>query len=322
MDSALSDPHNGSAEAGSPTNGTTRPPSTPEGIALAYGSLLLMALLPIFFGALRSVRCARGKNASDMPETITSRDAARFPIIASCTLLGLYLFFKVFSQEYINLLLSMYFFVLGILALSHTISGVSPGLAGERPRSRQLCHAGTWRHRHSRDLHCPAAAFRYQLEEEHPHLLLHQLCSLHLWPGPYHLHHAHLQACPACPPVPGPRLHWLSCPGGTGQGRSDRDVQLRVLGGNPASYPKAHPLPHSLGLPCQPGRLHAAEASWPSPPAPAESQRHVMPSGCPPARSLPLSRGPSYEESNPKDPAAVTESKEASASEGLEKKEK
>ncbi|XP_064429051.1 minor histocompatibility antigen H13 isoform X12 [Mirounga angustirostris] len=165
MDSALSDPHNGSAEAGGAANGTTRPPSTPEGIALAYGSLLLMALLPIFFGALRSVRCARGKNASDMPETITSRDAARFPIIASCTLLGLYLFFKVyfpnksytgsvlktwktqkskkgktaviqnpttrdnhrfpleiFSQEYINLLLSVYFFVLGILALSHTIS--------------------------------------------------------------------------------------------------------------------------------------------------------------------------------------------------------
>uniref|UniRef100_A0A8D2AJ05 Histocompatibility minor 13 n=1 Tax=Sciurus vulgaris TaxID=55149 RepID=A0A8D2AJ05_SCIVU len=121
MDSALSDPHNGSAEAGGPANGTTRPPSTPEGIALAYGSLLLMALLPIFFGALRSVRCARGKNSSDMPETITSRDAARFPIIASCTLLGLYLFFKIFSQEYINLLLSMYFFVLGILALSHTI---------------------------------------------------------------------------------------------------------------------------------------------------------------------------------------------------------
>lgn len=61
MDSALSDPHNGSAEAGGAANGTARPPSTPEGIALAYGSLLLMALLPIFFGALRSVRCARGK---------------------------------------------------------------------------------------------------------------------------------------------------------------------------------------------------------------------------------------------------------------------
>lgn len=65
MDSALSDPHNGSAEAGGAANGTTRPPSTPEGIALAYGSLLLMALLPIFFGALRSVRCARGKVGSE-----------------------------------------------------------------------------------------------------------------------------------------------------------------------------------------------------------------------------------------------------------------
>ncbi|XP_030623313.1 minor histocompatibility antigen H13 isoform X2 [Chanos chanos] len=96
--------------------------ATPEGTALAYGSLVFMALLPIFFGALRSVSCSKSKNSSDMPETITSKDAARFPIIASCTLFGLYLFFKIFSQEYINLLLSMYFFVLGILALSHTMS--------------------------------------------------------------------------------------------------------------------------------------------------------------------------------------------------------
>ncbi|XP_066527121.1 minor histocompatibility antigen H13 isoform X2 [Hoplias malabaricus] len=104
-------------------NGTAaRFVSTAEGTALAYGSLVFMALLPIFFGALRSVSSSKSKNSSDMPETITSRDAARFPIIASCTLFGLYLFFKIFSQEYINLLLSMYFFVLGILALSHTMS--------------------------------------------------------------------------------------------------------------------------------------------------------------------------------------------------------
>ncbi|XP_053173055.1 minor histocompatibility antigen H13 isoform X1 [Scomber japonicus] len=103
-------------------NATAKFVASPEGTALAYGSLVLMALLPIFFGALRSVTCSKSKNASDMPETITSRDAARFPIIASCTLFGLYLFFKVFSQEYINLLLSVYFFVLGVLALSHTMS--------------------------------------------------------------------------------------------------------------------------------------------------------------------------------------------------------
>ncbi|XP_041802419.1 minor histocompatibility antigen H13 isoform X2 [Chelmon rostratus] len=103
-------------------NATAKFVATPEGTALAYGSLMFMALLPIFFGALRSVTCSKSKNASDMPETITGRDAARFPIIASCTLFGLYLFFKVFSQEYINLLLSVYFFGLGVLALSHTMS--------------------------------------------------------------------------------------------------------------------------------------------------------------------------------------------------------
>uniref|UniRef100_A0A8C4IDJ0 Minor histocompatibility antigen H13 n=1 Tax=Dicentrarchus labrax TaxID=13489 RepID=A0A8C4IDJ0_DICLA len=102
-------------------NATAKFVATPEGTALAYGSLVFMALLPIFFGALRSVTCSKSKNASDMPETITGRDAARFPIIASCTLFGLYLFFKVFSQEYINLLLSVYFFGLGVLALSHTM---------------------------------------------------------------------------------------------------------------------------------------------------------------------------------------------------------
>ncbi|XP_056305560.1 minor histocompatibility antigen H13 isoform X2 [Danio aesculapii] len=113
----------GSGNGSDLVNGTAgRFVSSAEGTALAYGSLLLMALLPIFFGALRSVGCSKSKGSSDMPETITSRDAARFPIIASCTLFGLYLFFKVFSQEYVNLLLSMYFFVLGILALSHTMS--------------------------------------------------------------------------------------------------------------------------------------------------------------------------------------------------------
>ncbi|XP_007578271.1 minor histocompatibility antigen H13 isoform X4 [Poecilia formosa] len=113
-------------------NATAKFVATPEGTALAYGSLVVMALLPIFFGALRSVTCSKSKNSADAPETITSRDAARFPIIASCTLFGLYLFFKVFSQEYINLLLSVYFFVLGVLALSHTMS---PAMARIFPES-------------------------------------------------------------------------------------------------------------------------------------------------------------------------------------------
>lgn len=37
-------------------NQTTTKTSTPEGIAIAYGSLVVMAVLPIFFGAFRSVK--------------------------------------------------------------------------------------------------------------------------------------------------------------------------------------------------------------------------------------------------------------------------
>lgn len=37
-------------------NGTSKTPSTPEGMAVAYGSLVVMALLPIFFGSFRSVK--------------------------------------------------------------------------------------------------------------------------------------------------------------------------------------------------------------------------------------------------------------------------
>ncbi|OXA65165.1 minor histocompatibility antigen H13 [Folsomia candida] len=110
------------------TNGTsTKVPATPEGMMIAYGSLVLMALLPIFFGAFRSVKHHKEQKASyqdggERPETMSHKDAAMFPIIASCALFGLYVFFQVFSKEYINLLLTGYFFFLGILALTHILS--------------------------------------------------------------------------------------------------------------------------------------------------------------------------------------------------------
>uniref|UniRef100_A0A673HK78 Histocompatibility (minor) 13 n=1 Tax=Sinocyclocheilus rhinocerous TaxID=307959 RepID=A0A673HK78_9TELE len=95
-------------------NGTAgRFVSSAEGIALAYGSLLLMALLPIFFGALKSVGCSKSKvnslsyDLQSVWKTVRRQNTSLQSI---------------FSQEYINLLLSMYFFVLGVLALSHTMS--------------------------------------------------------------------------------------------------------------------------------------------------------------------------------------------------------
>jgi minor histocompatibility antigen H13 len=94
-------------------------------MAVAYSSLVIMALVPIFFGAFRSVRYHREqKESGEQTESMSSKDAAMFPIIASATLFGLYLFFQIFSKEYINMLLTVYFFFLGIFALAHILSPV------------------------------------------------------------------------------------------------------------------------------------------------------------------------------------------------------
>jgi len=45
-------------------NITEKVPATPEGMAVAYGSLVIMALVPIFFGSFRSVRYHREQKVS------------------------------------------------------------------------------------------------------------------------------------------------------------------------------------------------------------------------------------------------------------------
>lgn len=47
---------NATAENATDTSSGKKIPATPEGAAVAYGSLVVMAMLPIFFGALRSVK--------------------------------------------------------------------------------------------------------------------------------------------------------------------------------------------------------------------------------------------------------------------------
>lgn len=115
-------------------NATTKPPSTPEGMFVAYGSLVIMAILPIYFGSYRSVHYHKenvrivNRNISQISdlkfqkaEKMTSKDAAIFPIMASVALFSLYIVFKLFSKEYINMLLTGYFFFLGVLALTHLL---------------------------------------------------------------------------------------------------------------------------------------------------------------------------------------------------------
>ena len=45
--------------AGDAVNATGKVPATPEGMMVAYGSLVIMALIPIFLGSFRSVDSQR-----------------------------------------------------------------------------------------------------------------------------------------------------------------------------------------------------------------------------------------------------------------------
>ncbi|XP_011308264.1 minor histocompatibility antigen H13 [Fopius arisanus] len=111
----------------------THKPASPEGMILAYGSLVIMAILPIFLGSFRSVKHQKEQQqkfetSGKKPETMTHRDAAMFPLISSCALFGLYVILQIFSKDYINLLLTGYFFFLGVLALCHLTSPIISSL--------------------------------------------------------------------------------------------------------------------------------------------------------------------------------------------------
>lgn len=62
-------------------NANVKVPASVEGMALAYGSLVFMALLPIFFGSKRSVHHQKEqKESSEKPDIMTKKDAMMFPV--------------------------------------------------------------------------------------------------------------------------------------------------------------------------------------------------------------------------------------------------
>lgn len=108
------------------SNLTGRDAATTEGLVLTYSSLLLMALLPILFGSLRSVvyHCNLKKKGEEASDRIDTKEAAMFPLYASVALFGLYLFLKYVPKEYLNLLLSVLFLGLGASALARACCNI------------------------------------------------------------------------------------------------------------------------------------------------------------------------------------------------------
>jgi len=78
-------------------------------------NVVATACLTVFIGCHRSVKPAPPS------ETMSKEHAMRFPFIGSAVLLSLFLLFKFLPKDLINTVLTSYFFVLGVLALSATI---------------------------------------------------------------------------------------------------------------------------------------------------------------------------------------------------------
>ncbi|XP_047152266.1 signal peptide peptidase-like [Vigna umbellata] len=78
-------------------------------------NVILTACLTVFVGCYRSVK------PTPPTETMSNEHAMRFPFVGSAMLLSLFLLFKFLSKDLVNTVLTGYFFVLGIVALSATL---------------------------------------------------------------------------------------------------------------------------------------------------------------------------------------------------------
>ncbi|KNE67568.1 hypothetical protein AMAG_12020 [Allomyces macrogynus ATCC 38327] len=105
--------------------------SDDAGLYVAYVAMLVLALIPIYAGAWKSVdliQPAPTKNGKPQlrsrtdghfdKETLSSADAYWFPITGSAVLFGLYLTFRFLDPAHVNLLLTAYFALMGVVALA------------------------------------------------------------------------------------------------------------------------------------------------------------------------------------------------------------
>ena len=93
-------------------------------------NIISTSCLIIFIGCHRSLKLPLDdilKGGGDTSkqsdrEKITAADAYKFPVVGSAALFGLYIAFKYFGKDVVNLLLTIYFSVAGVVTLTNTIS--------------------------------------------------------------------------------------------------------------------------------------------------------------------------------------------------------
>ena len=127
----------------------------PMELVLAYSVILVAASVCVWVGCVMSVKDTSQDGDDDGEKkdvqreesaVMTQKDALMFPLIISVFLFGLYILFKIFDKEYLNLLLSSYFAILGLYAFAAMI---------EEPCRRLFPESSAVRKRKSGRIHIP-----------------------------------------------------------------------------------------------------------------------------------------------------------------------
>ncbi|KAJ2806599.1 hypothetical protein H4R20_001629 [Coemansia guatemalensis] len=112
----------------------------------AYAAIGSMAIAPIYFGSFSSLdrlksahkkrersefaEYSDSEDEEEESEAVSAEDAYMFPVYGSLALFSLYMIFKYLNKEWVNFLLSGYFALLGVAALTQVTVRTVKGISG------------------------------------------------------------------------------------------------------------------------------------------------------------------------------------------------
>mmetsp|Transcript_45195 Transcript_45195/g.112364 ORF Transcript_45195/g.112364 Transcript_45195/m.112364 type:complete len:354 (+) Transcript_45195:31-1092(+) len=111
--------------------------------------LLVMAPLLVWIGCQRALLESQKAPGESQVETVSKRDALRFPLVGSAVLFGLFIVIKLVNKEYLDILISVYFTGLGSFGLFGTVQGpITKAFKAEQlPRWSKDFHWQFWKKR-------------------------------------------------------------------------------------------------------------------------------------------------------------------------------
>jgi len=109
----------------------------------AYVGIITTAAVSIYAGSFGSLPKSRGRDGEDEDEDeddsvgrLTSEEAWLFPVLGSVMLVGLFLVLKYLGKEWINWLLSLYFALVGLYSVPHSLISLAKFSLGRRRWNR------------------------------------------------------------------------------------------------------------------------------------------------------------------------------------------